>query len=106
MVSAVAGRHGAGGSGSELAAAAHLLASARPARAVRPSAGIKGELNMAKTYADGLREALALAYAKPTAFAFSVAAEIKELVDAEEAAERKRQEKRDRIASALAPRRY
>jgi hypothetical protein len=36
-------------------------------------------------YLRGLRAAIALCYAKPTAFAFSAAAEIKELIDAEEA---------------------
>lgn len=37
---------------------------------------------MEKTYLDGLREALALALAKPTAYAFSVAAQIQARIDA------------------------
>lgn len=56
---------------------------------------------MNKTYLDGLREALALAQARPTAFAFSIAAEINTLVEAETA---RLLEVQRRVARNLGPR--
>lgn len=55
-------------------------------------------------YLRGLNEALALARAKPTAFAFSVAAEIETVIDAEHKRLAPIIKERERIRRALAPR--
>lgn len=57
---------------------------------------------MNKTYLDGLREALALANARPTAHAFSVAAEINMLIETETA--RLLEVQQRRVSRGLGPR--
>jgi hypothetical protein len=55
-------------------------------------------------YLRGLREALVIAHSRPTAFAFSVAAEIQSVIDAEEKRIAPVMKERKRLKSALAPR--